>query len=121
MQPLNPIKFQEFLKRFNHFIDAELRSMVIKDATTFLLTFALQDRAREFDWITLTLEFNNVSDAKLLEDSQLSFVDMSEGVSLFTHNNDIYFGVGEALTPSLVESASLYIKAITLKYKEGQF
>jgi hypothetical protein len=121
MRPLNPTKFQEFSKRFNFFIDAEIRSIIVKDATTFELTFALQDEARAFDWITLVLEFSDVNGAKLLEDSQLSFVDMSEGFSLFTHNDMIYFGIGKELTPSLVESASLYIKAKNLKYQEGQF
>jgi len=121
MRPLNPSKFDEFLKRFENFNDAEFRLVEVKDATTFLLTFALQDGAREFDWITLTLEFSDVNGAKLLEDSQLSFVDMREGVSLFTHNDVIYFGIGKELTPSLVESASFFIKAKNLKYQEGQF
>jgi len=121
MQPLTPTKFNEFLQRFNFFIDAEIRSLQVKDATTFELTFALQDEARAFDWITLTLEFSAIINAKLLEDTQLSFVDMSEGVSLFTQDDVIYFGIGKDLTPSLVESASLYIKSKSLKYKEGQF
>jgi len=121
MQPLAHTKLQEFSERFENFKDAEIRSLIVKDATTFELTLVLQDKARAFDWITLTLEFNGIIDAKLLEDTQLSYLDMSEGASLFTQDGVIYFGIGEDLTPSLVESASLYIKAKTLKYEEGLF
>jgi hypothetical protein len=121
MQPLNATKFKTFLQRFNHFIDAEFRDVTIQNATTFTLTFALQDEARAFDWITLSLEFSGIKDAKLLEDKQLHFIDMSEGISLFTQDGVIYFALAKVSTPSLVESAPLYIKATSLKYKEGQF
>jgi len=120
MKPLLADKFSEFLERFQNFEDAEFRTLEVIDATTMHATFALQDGARAFDWITLTLEFSGVSDAKLLSDTQLPLVDMSSGITLVKNNETLGFCIGNYTPSSLVDSIS-YIKFSTLKYQEGIF
>ncbi len=120
MRPLLPNKFKEFLERFQNFEDGEFRSIEVVDATTMRVTFALQDRAREFDWITIELEFNGVTDAKLISDSQLSLLDMSDGISLVAESNKIGFGIGK-YSMSSINNSICYIVFTNLKYQEGLF
>jgi hypothetical protein len=121
MKPLLQTKLPEFLERFEHFKDAEFRSIDIISPTLIKTTFALQDGARAFDWITITLEFNGVSDAKLLQESHLSFVDMSEGISLLYLENKFAFGISECYNISDIKNSSCYLISDSLKYEEGQF
>jgi len=118
MKPITDI--DTFLKRFNNFIDAEFRSIEIISATTMKITFATQDEARAFDWLSIDLEFSGITDAKLLDDSKLSFVDMQDGITLLNENGNTAFGIGKYTISSITDSIC-YIKASTLKYKEGQF
>ena len=67
MKPLHLNELPAFNERFSHFKDAEFRSLNIISPLHIQTTFAVQDSARAYDWITITLEFNGVSDARLLE------------------------------------------------------
>ena len=109
------------LKRFDNFKDAEFRSLEIISPLNIKLTFAVQDSARAHDWITLTLNFNSISDARLLENNQLSMVDMSDGVTLLKDNSSFAFGLGECYNIATIKTAPLYILASSLKYEEGSF
>jgi hypothetical protein len=109
------------LERFNHFKDAEFRSLEIVSPINIKLTFAVQDAARAHDWITVTLIFNSISDAKLLENNHLNCVDMSDGVTLLKDGTSFAFGIGECYNISTIKTAPLYIIASSLKYKEGSF
>ncbi len=121
MKPLLYKELNSFLQRFNNFKDAEFRSLDIISATTIKLTFAAQDNARAFDWVTIELEFNGVSDAKLVQDKHLSLLDMSEGITLLKDENKFAFGLSECYNISDILTSSCYILADSLKYKEGQF
>ena len=109
------------LERFNHFKDADFRSLEIISPLNVQLTFAVQDGARAHDWITLTLKFNTISDAQLLENNRLGLVDMSSGVTLIEDEGSFAFGVGECYNISTIKTAPLYIIASSLKYEEGLF
>ena len=109
------------LKRFNHFKDADFRSLEIISPQNIKLTFAVQDAARAHDWITLTLNFNAISDARLLENNRLGLVDMSDGVTLIKDANSFAFGLGECYNISTIKTAPLYLIASSLKYEEGSF
>ena len=119
MQPITNI--DTFLQRFNNFKDAEFRSIDIGSATTMSVVFATQDEARSFDWITVTLEFNEISDAKLLDDSKLSLVDMQDGISLITDNKRVGFALGRYNTITSIKDSVCYIKSNSIKYSEGSF
>jgi hypothetical protein len=112
---------EEFVKRFDNFKDGEIRSMKIISPTTMLVTLAGQDSARAFDWITIDLEFSGVSDARLLEDSKLSLIDMNDGISIINENNKFAFGIGECNNISGIKNATAYIESDNLKYEEGSF
>jgi hypothetical protein len=109
------------LDRFLHFEDAEFRSLEIINPTEIHLTFGVQDKARDFDWITLTLEFFGVKNARLMENSKLSLLDMSDGVSIFTQEGQFAFALGEYNTLRAIENASLFIVASDMKHKESKF
>ena len=121
MKPLQPTQLSTFTKRFDNFKDAELRSVKVISPLTIRLTVAVQDSARAHDWITVSFEFNGVQDAKLLEESQLSYVDMNQGGSLIYDENLFAFGISECYNISTIKNSSLYLIAESLKYEEGPF
>jgi len=119
MKPITNI--EKFLKRFDSFKDGELRSMKIISPTVMLVTLAVQDSAREFDWITVDLEFNGITDAKLLDESKLSLIDMSDGISIINNDKKFAFGIGECYNISSIKNSTSFIESQSLKYKEGSF
>lgn len=121
MKPLQVNKLQEFLERFEYFKSGEFRSLEVANATSIHATFALQDKSREYDWITLKLEFNGVYDAALPQMDKLAFIDMEDGVTLLFEDNKIAFGVGEYTTFLAVKNALPYLYCRTIKYQESSF
>ena len=121
MKPLTLKELPAFTERFSHFKDAEFRSLDIISPLQIQITLAVQDSARAFDWITITLEFSGVCDARLLESNQLKLVDMSDGANIIKDENLFAFGIGECYSMSTIKSSTWYIVANTLKYEEGLF
>lgn len=121
MKPLTLKELPSFVERFSHFEDAEFRSLDIISPIQINITLAVQDSARAHDWITVTFEFNTVTDAKLLKNNQLSLINMSDGANIIKYKNLFAFGIGECYNISNIKSSSCYIIASSLKYKEGQF
>ncbi len=121
MKPLLPQELPNFVKRFGSFIDAELRSIEILSPSTMKVTIACQDSLRDFDWLTLDIEFNAVVDAKIIDNSKLSHIDMSAGVT-FLYEADLFgFGIGEYSTNSGIKNAITFIISSNIKYEEGLF
>jgi len=121
MKPLTFHQLPSFIERFSHFKDAEFRALDIISPTQTTLTFALQDKARAYDWITITLEFSGIIDARFLENKQLAMIDMQEGATIIEDENLFAFGIGECYNISNIKSSSCFVVASTLKYQEGQF
>jgi len=109
------------LKRFENFKDAEFSSIEILSPTDMRFTFKVQDSAREFDWITLVLEFSGIKDARVIDDTKLKHIDMSNGVSLIDNAGTFAFGISECYNISSIKSSVCYIIASGLKYYESQF
>jgi len=109
------------LERFEHFKDAEFRSLEIISPTEVQATFAVQDKARDFDWITITLKFSGVSDAQLVDGNKIAYIDMSEGISIIKDDNTIAFGIGECYNSSSIKTSSCFIIANELESIEGSF
>ncbi|WP_434657771.1 hypothetical protein [Sulfurimonas sp. NW9] len=109
------------LERFDSFKNADLRSLEVISPTHLKLVLAVQDAARDYDWITVTLDFTEVTDARLLEQSKLQFINMSDGASLLHVNKEFAFGIGECYNIQAIKNSTLYIISKDLKYKEGQF
>ncbi len=121
MKPLSLKELPQFTERFSSFKDAEIRSLEIISPLQIKLTLAVQDSARAFDWITITLEFNGVIDARLLENNSLKLVDMSDGANIIKDENSFAFGIGECYNISTLKSSLCYIIAKSIKYEEGLF
>ena len=121
MKPLQVKDIDNFLKRFDNFKDGELRSIEVVSPTTMQVTIAGQDSARGNDWISMNFEFNNVSDARLLENSKLSLVDMDDGISIINENGNFGFGIGEYSNISGIKNATCQIVCSDMKYQEGLF
>ena len=119
IKPLD--KIDEFLKRFNHFKNGEFRSIEVISPTIMQISLAGQDENRAFDWMSITLEFNSITNAQLLENKKLALLDMNDGISIIKTPDGIAFGLGHCSTLSRIQTASCYIESSTLKYKEGSF
>ena len=109
MKPLLTKDLPNFLLRFGNFIDAEIRSIKVTSATTMLVNIACQDSARGFDWLTICLEFSGILDAKIIEDTKLVHVDMSEGANILFEDNLFAFSIGH------------YKNISSLKFEENPF
>jgi len=121
MKPLLAKDLPNFLSRFGNFVDAEIRSINVLSPTTIKIVIACQDTRRGFDWLTISLEYYNIIDTKLIENTKLPLVNMSDGVSLVYEDGSYAFGVGKYNNLSGIKSAVSYIISSTLKYEEGLF
>ena len=119
MKPLANV--DEFLKRFNHFKDGEFRSIEVISPTTMLVTLAGQDEARAYDWQSVKLEFQGITDARLIENTKCALIDMNDGISIIKDNNILAFGIGECYNVSSVKTSSCYIQATYIKYQDNSF
>lgn len=121
MKPLLTKNITAFLQRFDNFRDGEIRSINIISPTQIKVTLAAQDNARSFDWVSLELEFSGLNDAKLIENTKLPFVDMSDGISIMSQDKIIGFGIGEYSSILQIKDSSCYIICTDMKYKEAAF
>lgn len=121
MKPLLANNLNSFMERFDNFRDGEFRSIEVVSPTTITITLAGQDSARSFDWISMKFEFSGVINAELLENSKLSFVDMSEGVSIINTDNLFAFGLSKCYNIPSVKNSACHIISSSLKYEEGLF
>ena len=121
MKPILAKELPTFVKRFGNFVDTEVRSIKVISASTITVTIACQDSARGFDWLTISLEFNSITDAKLVDDSKLSLIDMSDGISLINEENNFAFGIGNYTKLSGIKNAISYIISSNIKYEEDSF
>ncbi len=121
MRPLHVSQIEVFNKRFNNLIDAELIRVDINSATAITLIFNVQDENREFDWIGLELQVSGVSDAKIVDDNKIPFIDMSDGVSILHENSSVIISIGKYRSFETANNAPLFVKGSTLKYKENTF
>ena len=121
MKPLYVSQIESFNRRFNSFIESELRRVDIVSPTTMLIVFSVQDENRAFDWINLELEVSGVSDARLVDEDKISFIDMSDGISILYKDSNVIVSVGKYSSFESANNAPLFIKGGTLKYQENTF
>lgn len=121
MKPLTASMIETFYQRFDRAVNGELRSVNILNPSTIMLRLSVQDEARAFDWIDLELEISGISDARLIEDKQLPFVDMSEGISIVFEGSEVIVCVGGYRDFEAARHAPLFIQGSALKYQENTF
>ncbi len=111
MKPLLKKDLPAFIQRFENFKDAEFRSLKVLSPSEMRIDFALQDAARDYDWISISLEFTNVTDASIVNEDKIHLLDMSGGASLFFKENFTF----------KITNTSFYIKASSIKFQEDPF
>ena len=121
MKPLERHKISELLTRIDHGVDGELVSVTMNNPQNFTVELSVQDKNRAYDWINIAFEIEDVSDARLLEDEKLSWVDMSEGISMICEAEVCAIGIGDYKSIDALKSAPCYLIGQTLKYEERPF
>lgn len=121
IKPLLEKDLNSFLKRFDSFKDAELRSIEIISPNAIKITLSAQDSAREFDWITVELEFSGVADTQLPQESKISHIDMGDGITIIYANNSFIFGIGRYENQSSIKNSICFITSSSIKYAESSF
>ena len=121
MKPLTSSEITKFLERFDDFKESEIRSLKIISPTETEISFAVQDKARAYDWITITLLLSGLQDAKLIDESKLEYVDMSEGISILHGEGLFHLGLGSCKTLASIKDALLFVISENIKYNEGAF
>ena len=121
MKPLEKDKLEAYLQRFDNFKDGEFRHIEVISPYVTRVTLAGQDSAREFNWITVTFEFIVVNGARLIDNSKLEYVDMSEGINIIFREDIYVFGLGNCYNIASAERSQIYILCTSLKYEEGSF
>ena len=120
MKPLNSTSLKQLLKRFDNFKAAEFGSVDILSATSIKTMLNVQDSSRGYDWIGIELLFEEVEDAKLLEEKKLKFIDMEDGLSFFYENGSFFCLLGSYKNSSGTKNALCFIRSKSLKYQEIQ-
>lgn len=121
MKPLLAKDLKPFLARFSNFTDGELRSIEIISPTVVKITLAGQDSARGFDWLSICFEFSGIVDARLLENTKLSLVDMGDGINIVYEDGNFVFGVGNYKNLLNIKNSICFLISFTLKYEERAF
>ena len=110
-------KINALLEKYNHFKFEQLRSIEQLPDSSKIVTLVVQDDDGE-DVNTITIEFKNINDSKILKNSVLSFLDMGSGITLIKENGLYGFAIGSGTAMLHVHSAPLYIIASDIKIEE---
>jgi hypothetical protein len=121
LKPLHANKTPELLTRIDHAINGELVTVIMNSPTNFAIELSVQDRNRGNDWINIAFEIDGVSDARLVEDNKLPFVDMSEGITIVFENGICGLAVGNYSSIEALKDAALYLIGSSVKYEERPF
>jgi hypothetical protein len=112
MEQINSI-----LEKYNNFKDAQIRSVQSLSDTSKVVTLVVQDDDGE-DINTVSIEFTNIKESRILQSSVLPFLDMMSGVSIIKEHDLYGFAVGNGSAMLHVHNAPLYIIASDIKIEE---
>lgn len=105
------------LKKYNNFKGAELRSIYPLAESSKVVTLVIQDDDGE-DLNSVEIEFNNITNSQILDNSVLSYMDMGFGISIIKEHGLYGFALGSGTAMLHVHNAPLYIIASEVKIKE---
>jgi len=121
MKPLQATSTNQLLTRIDNAIGGEIHEVVMNSPVNFTIEFSVQDANRGNDWINIAFEVDGVSDARLIEDDKLAFVDMGEGISLVIEERACGLAIGRYASLEALKSAPLYLIGTSMKYEERPF
>ncbi|QOY55344.1 hypothetical protein HUE87_03655 [Candidatus Sulfurimonas marisnigri] len=110
-------KINTLLEKYNNFKDAQIRSIQPLSDTSKVLTIVVQDDDGE-DLNTVKIEFINISNSRILENSVLPYMDMGFGISLIKEHGLYGFALGSGTAMLHVHNAPLYIVSSDIKIEE---
>lgn len=112
MEQINSI-----LEKYNHFKDAQIRSVQSLPDTSKVVTLVVQDDEGE-DLHTINITFKNIKESRILQNSVLSFLDMMSGISIIEEHGLYGFAVGRGSAMLHVHNAPMYIIASDIEIEE---
>ncbi|MEA3370499.1 MAG: hypothetical protein U9Q40_04100 [Campylobacterota bacterium] len=110
-------KINTLLEKYDNFRYAQMRSVKQLPDSTKIVTIVVQDDDGE-DLNSVEIEFKNINDYHILQDSVLGFLDMSSGISIIKEKNLYGFAIGSADAMLYIHSAPMYIIASDIKIEE---
>jgi len=119
MKPLT--SSSTLLERIDHAIDGVVRSVTLQSPTVMTITLSVQDKGREYDWINIAFEVSGIVDARLVDESKLTFLDMSEGISVLVGGHQAGIGIGRSSSMDNLKDLPLFLLGNAIKYKELNF
>jgi len=108
---------QPLLAKFNHFKDAEIRSIHTPAEDSAVITIAVQDDDGD-DTDTIKIECTGIKEKRLLVNSVLPFLDMMSGISIIEERNQFAFAIGRCDTMLSVLNAPLYVVSEAIGLEE---
>jgi len=105
------------LEKYNHFKYEQIRSVKWITDTSILLTLVIQDDEGE-DVESIEIEFSDIKESRLLENSVLPLMDMTSGITIIEEHGLYGFALGSGSAMLHVHNAPLYIVASGIKLKE---
>ncbi|MBL1243771.1 MAG: hypothetical protein COA39_005160 [Sulfurimonas sp.] len=109
MQEINTL-----LEKYNNFRGAQIRSVEYISKTERIVTLGDEDEDGE-DMYSVKLTFSDIQSSKILEQSVLSYLDMSSGITLIKENGLYGFAIGKGSAMLHVHNAPIYIVAAKIK------
>jgi hypothetical protein len=110
-------KINTLLEKYNNFKDAQIRSIEQLPDSSKLVTIVLQDDDGE-DLNSVKLEFSNIYESRILQNSVLPFLDMMSGLTIIKEHDRYGFALGHGTSMVHVQNAPLYIVSSEMKVEE---
>ena len=110
-------KVDSILEKYNHFIDAQIYSIVSTKDDARVVTMSIQDDdGEEVSQVILT--FSNIKEARILQNHVLAFMDMGSGITIVKDHGFYGFAIGHGTVMLHVHNAPLYIIASQIEIEE---
>lgn len=105
------------LEKYDYFKYAQIRSVESSSDTSKTITLVVQDDEGE-DINTVSIEFKDIKESRILVNSVLAFLDMASGISIIKEHDLYGFAVGSGTSMAHVNSAPMFIIASDIAIEE---
>lgn len=101
-------KVNTLLEKYNHFKYAQIRSVRSGSDSSKIVTLVIEDDDGA-DLNTVKIEFIDVKESRILDNSVLSFIDMMSGITIVKEHDFYGFALGQGSAMLHVYNAPMYI------------
>ena len=111
-------QIKNLLEKYNHFRYARIRSVESPaDRSKVVINIVVEDDEGEVI-NTVCIEFKNVKESRLLQNSVLPFLDMMSGISIVKEHDLYGFALGSDTAMLHVHNAPMYVIASDISIEE---